>query len=102
MCAIENERNEVVDILLKGGANINYQCSSGWTALHQAVDISIDGTIQTGGKPGEEPIDMLEYLLDNGADIYIKDMHGRSPVDIAMCYKSKNIINFLKEYKPNK
>ncbi|GIO41565.1 ankyrin repeat domain-containing protein [Paenibacillus apis] len=101
-CAIENERIEIVEILLNNGTDVNYRSSNGWTALHQAVDISIDGTIQTGGKPGEEPIDIIKFLLDKGANINIEDIQGNSSLDIAMRYNSKKIINFLKEYRTNK
>ncbi|MBY0217774.1 ankyrin repeat domain-containing protein [Paenibacillus illinoisensis] len=89
MCAVEYENKEIMDILITNGANINYQCSGGWTALHQAVDLSIDGTIQTGGSPGEEPVDILEYLLDCGADVPITDSKGSSPIDVAMSCKSE-------------
>lgn len=36
MCAVEYENKEIMDILIANGADINYQCSGGWTALHQA------------------------------------------------------------------
>ncbi|WP_419720059.1 hypothetical protein [Paenibacillus illinoisensis] len=58
----------------------------GWTALHQAVDLSIDGIIQTGGSPGEEPVDILEYLLDRGVEVHITDSNGSSSIDVAMGY----------------
>ncbi|WP_413037638.1 hypothetical protein [Paenibacillus xylanilyticus] len=60
----------------------------------------IDGTIQTGGSPGEEPVDILEYLFDRGADVHITVSKGSSPIDVAMSYKSKKIVQFLQEYRP--
>ncbi|UKS27307.1 ankyrin repeat domain-containing protein [Paenibacillus sp. HWE-109] len=101
MYAVENERKEVVEFLLNHGADVNFQSFGGWTPLHQAVDASIDGTIQTGGKQGEEPVDMIEYLLDNGADVDIKDSRGLSPIDIAKSYNSKKIIQVLEQNKRN-
>lgn len=100
MCAVENERQQIVEILLENGAHINFQSRSGWTALHQAVDLSIDGTIQTRGKLGEEPTEMIQYLLNKGAEVDIEDISGRSPLDIAMSYKSSKITNLLQEYEP--
>ncbi|WP_445671292.1 hypothetical protein [Paenibacillus sp. FSL K6-2862] len=79
---------------------MNYQCSGGWAALHQAVDLFIDGTIQTGGSPDEDPIDILEYLLDRGVDVHITDSKGSSPIDVAMSYKSEKIVQFLVETQP--
>lgn len=99
ICAVENDKMEMVELLLNNGTDVNFQNIGRWTALHQAVDISIDGTIQTRGKQGDEPLDMIKYLLDNGADVNIKDNHGRTPFDIAMLYKSKKIIEFLKDYQ---
>ncbi|MDR0263208.1 MAG: ankyrin repeat domain-containing protein [Sphingobacterium sp.] len=98
-CAIEHENKEIIQFLIHSGADVNYQSSGEWTPLHQAVDISIDGTIQTGGKPGEEPTDIIQYLLDHGADMNIKDMNGASPLDMAINYRSKKIITFLNEYE---
>ena len=100
MCAVEYENKEMIDLLIANGADINYQEAGGWTALHQAVDLSIDGTIQTGGAPGDEPVDMLAYLLDRGADVHITDSKGESPMDIATSYTSEKIVRFLKEYLP--
>lgn len=68
--------------------------------MHQAVDLSIDGTIQIGGSPGEEPVDILEYLLDLGADVHITDSKSRSPIDVAKYYKSEKIVQFIQEYRP--
>lgn len=58
----------------------------GMDRFHQAVDLSINGTIRTGGSLGEEPIDILEYLLDYGVDVHITDSKGSSPIDVAMSY----------------
>ncbi|MBD0380988.1 ankyrin repeat domain-containing protein [Paenibacillus sedimenti] len=96
--AIENEQLEVVRFLLQNGANINLKSIEGWTPLHVAVDVSIDGTIQSGGNPGEEPTEVLKYLLDNGADKNIMACNGKTPTDIARDYNSQKIINFLENY----
>ncbi|WFR59478.1 ankyrin repeat domain-containing protein [Anaerocolumna sp. AGMB13025] len=101
ICAVENEQKEIVELLLKSGADVNFQPVGGWTALHQAVDVSIDGTIQNRGKQGDEPIEMIKYLLDNGADITLKNGDGRTPLDIAKIYNSQKVIMFLINYKNN-
>lgn len=97
-CAVENEQKEIAELLLKNGADVNFYPAGGWTALHQAVDLSVDGTVQTGGKQGNEPISMIKFLLDNGANINIKDSNGSTPVDIAKSYNSLKIIQFLTNY----
>ncbi|MGF7036751.1 ankyrin repeat protein [Paenibacillus mucilaginosus] len=75
--AVENEQLEIVKFLIKSGADINLKSSGGWTPLHVAVDISIDGTIQSGGSLGEEPTELIKYLLDNGADKSIMESSGK-------------------------
>lgn len=52
--------------MLQNGAEINFKSFEEWTPLHVAVDISIDGTIHAGGSLGEEPTELIKYLLDNG------------------------------------
>ncbi|MCL9659669.1 ankyrin repeat domain-containing protein [Paenibacillus hunanensis] len=100
MFAVEYENIEIIDLLLANGADINYTYNGGWTALHQAVDLSIDGTMQTGGSPDDEPVDMIKHLLDRGADVHATDSKGESPIDIAKSYGSAKIVGFLTEYVP--
>jgi uncharacterized protein len=99
--AVENDQMGIIELLLKNGADINFQSAEGWTALHQAVDLSIDSTIQNSGKQGEEPTEIIKYLLDNGASVSIKDKSGMTPLDLARIYNSHKIIEFLINYKHN-
>ncbi|WP_164827887.1 ankyrin repeat domain-containing protein [Paenibacillus ehimensis] len=99
--AVENDKKDIIEFLLNNGADVNFQSSGGWTLLHQAIDLSIDGTIQTSGELGEEPIDMIKFLLDNGADVDLRDSLGRTPIDIAKSYNSLKIIDFLERYNYN-
>lgn len=64
--AIENEHSDCVGLLLGRGADIERSCGK-LTPLAHAVDIAIDGTIQSGGKPGDEPIEIIIQLLAAGA-----------------------------------
>jgi len=58
--AIESEEFDCVKFLIGRGADI--ECiNNNLSPLAHAVDISIDGTIQTGGSSGDEPIDIKEY-----------------------------------------
>jgi ankyrin repeat protein len=59
--AVEHEKKDIIGLLLENGADINRVTRGEWTALHQAVDISIDATIQTKGKTGDEPTDILSF-----------------------------------------
>ncbi len=65
--AIENEQFECVELLISRGADI-HEASSDFPPLAHAVDIAIDGTRQTGGSPGDEPIEIIQFLLEKGAN----------------------------------
>jgi len=95
MQAAEMENLEVADLLISKGAGINSKGYNGATPLHIAVDNSIDGIIQNGGKPGDEPIEFISFLLKHGADQHLKDNDGRSALDWAISYKSKKVIGVL-------
>lgn len=87
--AIENEQVEVVELLLRSGANVEVS-NCGMTPLEHAVDISVDGTIQSGGKPGEEPIEIIQLLLDYGASRH-------SALELAKKYRSKRVVAVLSD-----
>ena len=95
MMAAEIENIEIAKCLLKHGAKINCPGHEGATPLHIAVDISIDGTIQSGGAVGDEPIDMIQILLQNGANKDLKNTKGKSALDWAKDYKSQKVIKVL-------
>ncbi len=95
MQASEMENIEIAELLISKGADINGQGYNGATPLHIAVDISIGGTIQSGGEPGDEPTNFILFLLDNDADQSIKDNKGKSALDWAVSYKSKKVIGVL-------
>jgi len=61
------------------GADVNRPGDHGCTPLHIAVDISIDGTIQTGGHPGEEPTEIIGMLLMSGASPFAEMLKAKPP-----------------------
>jgi ankyrin repeat protein len=86
----------IVKLLLESGADANRCGVDGESALHIAVDISIDGTtIQRGGRPGDEPPEIIECLLKYGANINSVNVRGKSPLDWDSSYGSKKIVNLL-------
>lgn len=69
----------VVKVLLEHGADVNRQCKrSGSTALHRAVTST--GAPGTANK-AEEARQIIEILLEFGADPAIKNKMGKRPVD---------------------
>jgi ankyrin repeat protein len=85
--AIENDQYDCVELLIARGADI-HEVWSDFPPLAHAVDIAIDGTIQSGGSQGDESIEVIQLLLK----------HGASPVvglDVARAYKSDKVIKLL-------
>lgn len=95
MQAVEMENLAIVQLLLNKGADVNRPGSGGVTPLHIAVDISIDGTIQARGHPGEEPTEIIELLLKNGGSLSARDAKGKTPLNWALDYRSKKIADLL-------
>lgn len=74
---------EVVQLLLRGRANINFQDKHGSTALMNAI------------KTGKE--DVAGYLIDNGANIRTKDDDGASALAHAAARGQMNMVRILLE-----
>lgn len=78
---------ELLELLAQCGGAINGSDESGWTPLHFAVDHSIDAAIQSGGKPGDERVEAISWLLSRGADCNARTSDGATPRDIAADYR---------------
>ena len=65
---------ELVSLLVEAGANVNAANASGWTALHFAA---------------WRAADCVEVLLAAGADIVVRGISGRRPLDIALKFNSR-------------
>ena len=86
--AIENQNAACVHLLICRGADIEHRAAGNLSPLAHAVDIAIDGTMQTGGNPGDEPTEIINLLLDAGAD--------RAPaLELAREYQSSKIVDIL-------
>jgi ankyrin repeat protein len=99
LCAVEQENSRLIELLLFHGASINVAGVNGWAPLHMAVDISIDGTVQSNGEYGTEPTAIIGLLIDNGADMAQVTEEGYTPIDIAKSYGSSKIIQYLENAK---
>ncbi|MCC9606235.1 ankyrin repeat domain-containing protein [Blastopirellula sp. JC732] len=85
MCAGENdETGEIVRALVAAGADVNLQDDSGWTPLHQAVDMAIDGANQMDRT--EIDWTTVGVFLELGANPNLADKYGRTVADIASAY----------------
>ena|SRR5215471_19332590 len=102
MQATEMGNLAVARLLLERGADVNHPDHRGNTPLHIAVDASIDGTIQDGGKQGDEPTQMIELLLEHGASPTIPNRQNKTPLDWALDYRSQKVANLLRSWQTTK
>lgn len=81
--AIEAENFEAADWLLKNGANIDSQDTTGCSPLHCAVLSDIEMAIAA-----DMPIEMhsVKFLISHGADINLRNKQGQTPGDIAKSF----------------
>jgi len=77
-----------VRLALAEGADVNTQDENGGTALHWAVFYEYG--------------DIVELLLMHGANPYIKDKNGISPVDVARINKKVRMMKLLEKYTKEK
>ena len=85
-------QKEVIDLVLKYGADINAKDSAGSTPLHEAA------------KSRDRDKAKVELLVAKGADVNIKNNAGFTPLDVALlspdylqigCQECKDIAEFL-------
>ena len=91
--AIEGGNLECLNLLIEiSGADIEYIGSDGeGTPLDHAVDISIQVNNNTGGREGDENVEIIKALLEFGAD-------PKTAIQTAKGYGSKKIIQILESY----
>lgn len=73
------KRLEVLNILIKKGANVNIRDKNGWAPLHQTSNL-----------------EAAKLLIDNGADVNIKNNYGITPLHIREHFKNTEMVEFLK------
>ncbi|ARN21829.1 ankyrin repeat domain-containing protein [Piscinibacter gummiphilus] len=100
MVAAMSRSTSALELLAAHGAEVNRSYKDGWTALHAAVDHSIDSTIQKGGTPGEEPTEAVLWLLKHGADLGKKTDQGETALDFAESYNSSTMVTILRRPQP--
>lgn len=81
--AIWDGKQEIVKLLLEGGANVNAPITQGldWTPLHEASRFGFNG--------------IIDMLLEKGADINSRNTKGRTPLDIAEQYRQAGTVKHM-------
>jgi len=80
--AVAGNHNELVELLVADGCDINARQHGGWTALH--------GTADNGN------LSMVQFLVRNGAFVNVTNDAGLTPLDMAGKKGHGEIVNLLK------
>ena len=91
-CAVEQLSSELVEVLCRYGADVNYPNENGFTPLHLAVDAEADTAWQLGETPSGA---MAQQLLTLGANPTAKDVTGSTPLSIAKKYRFSRAIELF-------
>ncbi|ETV69707.1 hypothetical protein H257_14563 [Aphanomyces astaci] len=81
-------RQEIAELVVDSTSNINHADRSGATPLTKAL----------GGRPSPE---IVHLLLDHGASLSTQDVHGNSPLHIALLEGHEGIAAMLVEHGAN-
>ena len=73
--AVQNKNKGIIEALISAGADVNAANNHGLTALHRAISGSMHGN--------DHAWYVVSLLLQNGADLYVKDFRGKTPLDMA-------------------
>lgn len=83
MISVYNNNVDILKKIISLNIDINKQNKRGWNALMSVV---LDN----------RPVEYAQFLLEAGADRYIKNNMGKTPLDIAIELKNESFIELLK------
>lgn len=84
-----NQHIEIVKFLINLGANVNYSTAKGTTVLMYA---------KTHAKIVNNDSEMIRLLIDNGADVYKKDIFGKDVFYYLQKNESFEMISIIERY----
>lgn len=79
--AAAHDRNDIVELLLEYGSDINAKSDGGWQPLHNACE--------------KGAIEIVRILLDAGAEINSKLLNGMAPLHLAAQGGHLEVVRFL-------
>ena len=111
LVAAKNGHLQAIHLLLKHGGNLNSCDNKGWLPLHHAVKnqntevvkflVECKGNVFAKTSDGDSVLhltsrlELVSYLVEQGASIHARDNVGRSPLDVAAGTGQADTVNFL-------
>lgn len=83
-CASMNGKKEVVDILIKFGANVN------------ALDFENKSALMIAVISGNQPL--VQILIEHGADIHVKNEYGKGIYEMAVSMERQVRKKIIKKF----
>jgi len=85
--ALNSDAPELLQLVITAGGDVNIDLGDGWTPMHHAMDLAIDGMIQNNRQsPYPEAMEMIRILVTNGADLAKRNREGKTPLDLINTY----------------
>lgn len=113
-CSYWNNNKEAISLLIKNDANINFQDDFGWTVLHRQAselgnlyqqknrELESEWETEKTDKKINDRKNTIKFLINSGADPYIKNSIGSNAIQVAVHLTDKfkdEIEVFFKENK---
>jgi len=99
MVAAQNQDFDAIDLLIQNGADIHKQNENGDNALFRLLySMEIDDILLSMDEETAEKI--IRLFISSGIDLNVKNIQGKTAMDIAMEKNMKNVVNILSKYVP--
>lgn len=93
--AIEHSHPEIVKLLLEAGANPNLIDAFGITPISRAIDAAREDADDRDAEPS---LELVEMLLQHGADVYLAGANGHTAIKSANRWKHPLLVQLLLKY----
>ena len=103
MWAMGNRNLGAVELPIEKGARINDKDNTGRAPLLLAITNSINDPITLYGTPTDHPaekarqIELVQFLIDKGADVNARERNGETPLKAAQHWRLSHLVDTLRK-----
>jgi ankyrin repeat protein len=94
--ALRNGHLEAAQLLVRRGADVNIRSGQGNTALIWSIKLGSHGRMNSCENE-DEILGMVNLLIENKAEIDVKNIHDETPLQLAEARKCRNVVELLKK-----